>query len=125
MDFHFCSCRVVVGDSAVPVYGNGQVALCFLQHDILRLSSTFKCVMSPTACIGHACKRVHYDMSAQAVAWESVLPIMWGIRIPESTRHTLVNILIFALTAASISEKHAQAVSQRLFGKRCGSNKMR
>jgi hypothetical protein len=100
------------------------VSLCFMQHDLLGLFKILKCVMSPTACIGHACKRVHYDMSAQVVASERVLPIMWGFRIPESTRHTLVNILSFALTAASISEKHTQAVSQRLFGKRCGTNKM-
>jgi hypothetical protein len=35
--FFICSLRVVVGDSAVPVYGNGQVAPFFMQHGILEL----------------------------------------------------------------------------------------
>ncbi len=66
--FFICYLRVVVGDSAVPVYGNGQVAPFFMQHGILELFHLLHYVTSAPAYFGHACERVHYDVSAQAIA---------------------------------------------------------
>ena len=61
-----CSCSVVVGESIVPVYGNEQVGLC-ISSELLEFFQKIYSVTLLSAYFGHACERVHNDMSAQAI----------------------------------------------------------
>jgi hypothetical protein len=76
-------CSVVVGDTAVPVNGNGQVTIFFTQHKFCNL---FQKLMSLAAHFGHASERILHHMPAQ-VKQEVLTKMTSDIRILESTRH--------------------------------------
>ena len=81
------SCSVVVGDTAVPVNGNGQVTIFFTQHHFCNLFQIYWLfLMSLAAHFGHASERVLHHMPAQ-VKREVLTKMTSDIRILESTRH--------------------------------------